>query len=77
MDSLKKATEAFIKDADWLESDTYSPLKQMLLALAAEIDSSPASAALWSQYGLAYRSALKAAPEKESAHDPLDAILRR
>ena len=76
-DSLEVSTKAFIADADWLENAIFEPLRSMLLALAQQIDASPTNAALWSQYGLAYRSALKAQPEPAPASDPLDAILRR
>ena len=79
MNNLENATKRFIEQSEWLGNSETEVAEMQLILLAREIDGSPATASLHSQYGLTYRFLMSLRPQTEQVNDvdPLDQILKR
>ncbi len=78
MKALKEATEAFLKEVDWVESGELAVISSSLLLLAEDFDNER-KPSIYAQYGLMYRYlvSLKPKEEEETEYDPLAEILTR
>lgn len=72
--TFTEATEQFVAASTWLGPE-HAPAVATLRLLASQLDRD-LTAALVAQYGLVYRSLLKAQPIDPDADDPLEQELR-
>lgn len=73
-ETFTAATDRFLAAAPWL-TDEHAPAVIALRMLALELDTGKFQAATVSQYGLTYRSLLKAKPADTGPVDGLEAFL--
>lgn len=74
MDAFKNATEAYIKQADYLGDDDL-PMVIALQEAAKELDSSGVQASLLNQYRLIFQNLREKANGDSNEVDPLEALL--
>jgi hypothetical protein len=70
-----EAVSKFLAAADWLD-DSHLPSIVALRVMAQALDREP-TPALYAQFGLYYRSLLKAKPSENVAVNPFEELLRR
>lgn len=73
--TFAQAVARFLEVANWLD-DSHLPAVIALRVMAEELDREP-TPALYAQFGLYYRSLVKAKPVEQAAMNPFEELIRR